>query len=368
MVERPIEDGKNNPLLLCPIPETPAEQVSAFTLESLRAKPVTDFSLQELKAKMETREGERVMAIDIGGSKVTAATFVVQNGSLHKETDSLETLVKKGGEGFLPFLEFLAKDASAESIPIGLSTTGIVEGTRLTKASRIPILFKELQKYERDFAKLFPMLSAVTNDAVAGVMGDSFETVADNHNNTQNVILLINGSGFGGAVLKDGKIWATEPGHVEAIPELNPFNQKSPCLLLDGSRITSCIANCAGGRAIEAIWLQQKGEVLSAKEIGILSQQGDDSALKLFDSSARLASSAARGMMQAFDFDQNSIPVTVICHGGMFEMPEYGTRVAQILQKGLKRKPIILFTKDFKNDACLIGAAIAALQGPQDLH
>lgn len=210
-------------------------------------------------------------------------------------------------------------------------------------------------------------MSAVTNDAVVGVIGGSFEAVADNYSKTQNVILLINGSGFGGAVLKDGKIWATEPGHVEMIPELNPFNQESPCLLLDG-RITSCIANCAGGRAIETIWHQQTGGVLSAKEIGILSQQGDDSALKLYDNSAKLASSAARGMMQAFDLGQNSIPVTVICHGGMFEMPEYGTRVAQILQKGLERKPTILFTKDFENDPCLIGAAITALQGPRDLH
>lgn len=144
-------------------------------------------------------------------------------------------------------------------------------------------------------------------------------------------------------------------------PELNPFNQKSPCPLLD-DRITSCIANCTGGRAIEAIWLQQRGEVSSAKEVGILSQQGDDLALKLYDNSAKLASSAIRGMMQAFGLDQNSAPVTIICHGGMYEMPEYGTRVVQILQKSLKRNPFILFTKDFENDSCLIGAAIAALQ------
>lgn len=104
MVERAIDHGKKNPLLLCPIPETPSEQVSAFTLESLRAKPVMNFSLQELKVKMETREGERIMAIDIGGSKVSAAMFVVRNGSLHKETDNLKTLMEKGGENFLPFL------------------------------------------------------------------------------------------------------------------------------------------------------------------------------------------------------------------------------------------------------------------------
>jgi len=171
MIERPIECRDKKLLLLRPIPETPTKQLSAFTLDSLRAKPVMNFSLQELKAKMKTIEGTQVMGVDIGGSKVTAATFVARNGSLQKEPDSLKILVKKGGEDCLPFLENLAQESSAESIPIGLSTTGIVEGTRLTKASRIPILFEQLHKYERDFAKLFPTLSAVTNDAVAGVMG-----------------------------------------------------------------------------------------------------------------------------------------------------------------------------------------------------
>lgn len=360
MVEISIGHGEKNPLLLCPIPETPAEQLEVFTLESLRAKRVVmNFSLQEMKAKMETSEGKRVMAIDIGGSKIAATTFVVRNGSLYKEIDSLRTLVKKGGEDFLPFLEALAKEASAKSVPVGISTTGIVEKTHLKTASRIPILFEQLQKHERDFAKLFPTLSAVSNDAVAGIIGGCFEASTNNYINTQNVIFLINGSGIGGAVLKGGEIWATEPGHVEAIPELNPFNQESACPLLEG-RITSCIANCAGGRAIETIWYQQTGGVLSSKEIGILSQQSDDLALKLYNSSAKLASSVARGMMQAFDLDQNSTPVTIICHGGMFEMPEYGKRVTQILQKNLGSKPNIIFTKG--NDACLSGAAIATLK------
>lgn len=169
MVERSIHRSREN-LLLRPTPEIPAEQVSAFTLESLRAKPAMHFSLRELNTGMERREGERVMAIDIGGSKVHAATFVVRNGSLYREIQSVKILPKKGGEDFLPFLATLAENASAKSVPVGISTTGIVEGTHLKAASRIPILFEQLQKYERDFASLFPTLSAVTNDAVAGIM------------------------------------------------------------------------------------------------------------------------------------------------------------------------------------------------------
>lgn len=173
MVEGSIHRRREN-LLLRLTPEIPAEQVSAFTFESLRAKPAMHFSLQELNTRMEKREGDRVMAIDIGGSKVTAATFVVRNSFLHKEIESLKILVKKSGEDFLPFLVTLAEEASAKSVPVGISTTGIVEGTYLKTASRIPILSEQLQKYERDFAKLFPTLSAVTNDAVAGLMGGFF--------------------------------------------------------------------------------------------------------------------------------------------------------------------------------------------------
>ena len=145
------------------------EQLRRFTKETLRARPVRPFDVQEVLRRIHLCKGMTVLAVDIGGDKITAADFSVLHGRVELSNHVL-TVQGDNGVGYLAALREVADSAQRRGIPVGISFAGPISGTRLNAAPNMPFFAKELQAgYGGDFANLFWKLE-LANDAEAGIM------------------------------------------------------------------------------------------------------------------------------------------------------------------------------------------------------
>lgn len=342
-----------------PVPGLLPEQLRFFTLKSLRAKRVRNFNVRMSLRSLQAGDGQKIIAIDIGGDKLSASYFVVRDGSVEyvREVASCQA---DGGAGYLATLVELSERARTEATPVGISFAGPLDGTRLAAAPNLPEFLAEFQHgYDGDFARLFPSVQ-VANDAVAGLIAGAVEA-ARRYPAARDVIYVINGSGLGGAMLADDVIYAMEPGHVEVAESLNGFGQRKECGL-GGARHVCVEAVAASKAGVEDIWCQRTLRRLSGREISARYQGGDQLALGLYDNSARITAHVIRGVTQAFGIGADPSRVAVVCHGGIFHVPGYGDRVIDILD-GIDAAPRFLFTREFSPNACLEGAAVAVANG-----
>jgi predicted NBD/HSP70 family sugar kinase len=339
------------------------EQLRRFTKETLRARPVRPFDVQEVLRRIHLCEGMTVLAVDIGGDKITAADFSVLHGRVELSNHVL-TVQGDNGVGYLAALREVADSAQRRGIPVGISFAGPISGTRLNAAPNMPFFAKELQAgYGGDFANLFWKLE-LANDAEAGIMAATLEA-ARRYPDSSGVIYLINGSGLGGAVLTDATIYAAEPGHIEVAAQFNDFDgfaQRKQCGL-DGATYVCIEAVAASKAGVEDIWHQLTGKRLTGRQISLRFLDGDELARSVYLNSARITAHAIRGMGAAFGLFQKGGQPVVIGHGGIFEVPGYGALVGEILGRDLAAAARILFTKDFSGNTCLEGAAIAVMAG-----
>jgi predicted NBD/HSP70 family sugar kinase len=345
-----------------PVPGLLPEQLEKFTIKNLRAKQVRHFDAHESLSDLRANGGGKIIAVDIGGDKLSASFFVVRAGRMERTEDVLSCQAD-GGAGYLAALVQLSELARREAVPVGISFAGPVDGTRLIAAPNLPEFQAEFQaRYHGDFAQLFPGVPVrVANDAVAGLMAGAVEA-ARRHPDARDVVYLINGSGLGGAVLTGSAIYASEPGHVPVADALNPFGQRRACGL-DGAQYACVEAVAASKAGVEDIWRQRTLSRLPGREISARYQVGDPLARDLYDNSAQITAHVVRGMAIAFDLATASGRLVVVGHGGIFFVPGYGARIAAILSAEHSISPRFLFTRDFSPNTCLEGAAIAAING-----
>lgn len=348
-----MSPGRRNvlPLMEMEIPALLPEQIDAFTPESIHAQ-------SEGALEIKLPEGRSVIAVDIGGDSLTAASIKVVDGEL-QHTLLADLSDVKDGQGYMAALEGIADFAEEEQLTIGLSYAGPKDGTKPLGGVNIPIFMEELTgKYDGDLANLLPALTAFDNDAVAGLRRGSLEsrrrTTEDN-----NVIYVINGSGLNTAFLINGEMLSSESGHVKADTRLNPYNQQKPCGLFGATFV--CVEAIAGNKAgVEDIWEQQTGQHLNGREIEALYLSGNTLAAELYDNSALVTAHVIAGVAKGMGLNMQDGSTTIVGHGGTFKFPGYGDRINQILAHNLGSNSPLLMTKDFSQNACLEGAAMAA--------
>lgn len=340
------------------IPGLLTEQLERFTVESLRAKPVRRFSAHRVLDDLRANDDRTVVAVDIGGDKITAS-FVAVHGTTVQRSGDVLSRRSDGGAGYLDALREVADAASALRAPVGLSFAGPVDGTRILAGPNLPAFMADFTAaYDGDLANLFPHVE-VANDAEAGMMAGALEA-ARRYPDAQDVVYLINGSGLGGAVLTGEILYATEPGHIPVTDTLNVFGQDKACGM-DGATFVCVEAVAASKSGIEDIWRKAMGDSLPGHEISARYLDGHQLATDLYDSSAHVVAHVIKGIAGAFGLLDGRQRLVVVAHGGIFHVPGYGDRLHQILENDLEYSPPLIFTREFSDNMCLEGAAIAAV-------
>jgi predicted NBD/HSP70 family sugar kinase len=345
-------------LLDRPIPAFVPAQIESFTQDSIRAQQVANFNPNQA---LDVFTDQRVAAIDIGGDTISAQFFRAENRRLVAELEAVGGYQyrSESGQGYRGFIERVAERIDT---PVGVSFAGEVREGLPVGFPNLPVLREQLgDNYREGFKGLLPTLKTTVNDAVAGVMAGSVES-AKRDLPTKNLLYVISGSGLGGAVLKDGQIFSSEPGHLPVVPELNRFGQTEPCGAY-GQFVCLERAGAASRAGVESLYRQITGQKLDGRKISERFQDGDTLAAALYDSCARQIAHISLGMMRAFDLSEKPDGTTIVFHGGTFKVPTLAERVGQILgsKEYLGSTPNVIVTHDFSRNACLDGAAIAAL-------
>lgn len=327
-------------------------------MESLRAKPVRSFDARRSADRLRNHDGKTVIAVDIGGDKISASFFTVADGTL-RSSGNILTRHGDDGAGYLDALYELRELARSRNLPVGVSFAGPTSGTRIIAAPNLSLFMREFQDlYDGDFAYLFSTVE-LANDAEAGIMAGALEAVM-RFPGTRDVVYVINGSGLGGAALVGNTLYAAEPGHVAVVGQLNSFSgfsQRKGCGL-DGATHVCVEAVGASKAGVEDIWRQMTGEHLTGREIAALQAVGNELARALYHNSASITAHVITGMASAFGLLSAANQPVIVAHGGIFQAPGYGERVREILARPYAT-PKVLFTKDFSSNTCLVGAAIA---------
>lgn len=349
------------PIINFEIPKLNNDQLAKFTMESIYAKEVMKFDPVQAVQVLEAKSGTKVIGADFGGDKGVSQLFEIVNGTLQLDDSFRQYKQGSGGEGYLEVLKEAENFAAQNGIGIGISWGTPVDGTKPGYHSKIDAFYNELSsQYDGDFANLVPHLTIALNDGPAGLISGAVEAYREL--GAKNILFPINGGGLGMGVLKDGVMYATEAGHVEALSELNIFNRTGECGIFDQKFI--CIEMLGANKAgIEPQWMDQTGQEVSARQIETLFLEGNELAGKIYDHSALIMAHMVVGTANAFGIDLSSSETAIVGHGGGFKFPHYGDRVSQIIANE-GHTPHLIMTKDFGNEhsnACLDGAAIAAL-------
>lgn len=329
-----------------------------FDGQSTYAKPVLSFKpnlVNSISSPLE-RQIAPVLAIDLGGSTLSWASFHTMHGRILQLT---ETILKPSqmGQDYLEWLENLARVAG--HIPVGISSTGSIEKTVLTRTNNLPLFKQALnERYKGDFANLFAQSCKLTviNDAVAGTMGALHDlTVSDKLSPvTKSALYLINGSGINAAVWQADQIWATELGAIKIHPQL------AERLQLDKTD-TLQVRPIAAGRGIEARWEKKTGKKLSGWEIARQYQDGHPLAERLYAESALVAAHVVVGLGQNFGLFETPESTMLICHGGVFSVPGYADKLKEYLTAYFRFPLQLVVSGNHQENPGLKGAALTAL-------
>jgi predicted NBD/HSP70 family sugar kinase len=340
------------------IPDLLDSQLDGFTAASVQATQTRAFDPNVAAKALAAMSAARVTAVDIGGDKLMSSAYTVAGGVLSQDAPPVR-LRSTSGVGYLDLLEEVSNLAVDRSASFGVSYAGPVRGSRILGGLNLANFVQEFQtRYDGDFARLNPR-AVLVNDGEGGLLAAALEAVT-RYPAVRNVILVINGSGLGCAVLKDGVVFTTEVGHVPVVAPLNPFGQRKPCGMHGATYV--CMENVAASKAgIEDIWRQQRGQRAGGLEVAAARAEGDELALRLYENSAWVTAHAIKGIAKTLDLIDDWAATVIVGHGGTFQVSGYADRVRTILETDMASPAAIFVTTDFSVNACIDGAAIAAL-------
>jgi predicted NBD/HSP70 family sugar kinase len=352
-----------------PIPALKQEQIEQFTWQTIHARIVREINPYTTLRHLEKLEkGTKVWSIDLGGTHLFAMPWYIENNQLLPDEQSILTFTSSKGLGYLASLEQIAKEASSKHIPVGISFAGPIKGTIPEDAPNMKVFLNELkEQYGGDFAKLFPRSLSFQNDATAGLIASAV-FVSRKRSDIRYIDYLINGTGIGGAGLTDvikgvkedkQYIVATEIGHVKVDQEYNPYEQKGECGMF-GSTYT-CLELVGGGESIIRQWNNHTGKIVEGKKIAEYLFTKDPLAEGLYDAAAIVTALGTLGLGYALGMYQSKGDTVPVFHGGQFNVPDFRSRVDQIVEKNLGYEPHSISTSESIPYACAQGAALEAI-------
>ncbi|MDO4626524.1 MAG: N-acetylglucosamine kinase [Pasteurellaceae bacterium] len=251
---------------------------------------------------------------DIGGTKIELAVF---NKKLEKQYSERVETPKESYQQWLDTIVELVNKADQKfgcqgSVGLGLpgfvnQETGIAEITNIRVADNRPILTDLSARLGREVR--------AENDANCFALSEAW---AEENQHYPSVLGLILGTGFGGGLIINGKVYsgqvgmAGELGHIQlnyhALKLLGWDNAPIyPC----GCGNQGCLDNYLSGRGFEMLYQDLEGRKLSAKQIIENFYAGEESALQFVDLFVQLTAICLGNIITAFD------PHAIILGGGL---------------------------------------------------
>lgn len=156
------------------------------------------------------------IGIDLGGTNIKAG--VVDEGNEIVASSKRKTRVERPWQEVVKDIAMAALDAVAKAgltlddcVGVGMGSPGTVDGARGVIVFSNNFFWENIP-FAEEFRKYIPLPLHITNDANCAALG---EVVAGAAKGCQSAVLLTLGTGVGGGVVIDGKLFEGGPGGAE---------------------------------------------------------------------------------------------------------------------------------------------------------
>lgn len=239
------------------------------------------------------------IGIDLGGTNLRAAAFDA-NGLLLKKISG-STPVSEGPEAVIADMVQAASLLRGEFGKEGLAGIGAGVPGNIDMRAGVVVRWGNVPAFTgyptRDrLAEQLNTPVILENDANAAALGEHWMGAG---RGADNLVMLTLGTGIGGGIISDGKIlrghigMAGEVGHITVVPNGNPCG----C----GNR--GCVEKHASATAIGAMArLFGLGNDLSALDVQILAERGDERAAAIWRSMGESLGTALACLINVFNF------------------------------------------------------------------
>ncbi len=307
------------------------------------------------------------VGVDIGGTTIKTGIVdksgnIVIKSAIKTEQISPELQMEKVGEQIKKLLQ--SSNLVFDSIlGIGVGCPGAINGKKgiVGYSSNL----KWTNFYLKDtLEKVTGKKVRVANDADAATLGEVIFGVAKNYN---TVIMLTLGTGVGGGIVIDKKLYEGTNGMVAELGHITLRSNGVPC----GCGRRGCFEQYASATALvritkefmtknpeSSMWslVENDLEKVDGKTAFICAKQGDKTAKRVIN---KYISYLSEGCL---DYCNIFRPDAIVFGGGISKEGEYLTKkVVKYLEKfnyGYKNTPkTAILTASLKNDAGIIGAA-----------
>lgn len=218
---------------------------------------------------------QTVIAIDLGGTKVSAALIDRQGSLLWRIQQPTDNAGAKAIlQQLAALVAALSERASGTVVAVGVGTPGFVDSGqgRVLLATNLPgwggtSVRDQLQE-------LCGLPVVVENDANAAAVGEAWQGAGRNR---ESFVMLTLGTGVGGAIYH--RQWGLWPGASFRSGELGhailyPGGRPCPC----GQR--GCVDQYLSGRALQQSYQRLTGQVATSEQLVRLAKQGETAALQ----------------------------------------------------------------------------------------
>jgi len=310
--------------------------------------------------------GRSVIGVDLGGTNLRTALISPAGEIAHKQKEPTEA--GQGHRGVIAKLiasirqqQEHAQRSGRMVVAVGVGAPGVIHAHRgvVVKSPNFPDWDNLPLKQELEAASGIPVF--IENDANAAALGEQWRGAAQGIN---SMIFLTLGTGVGGGIVLDGRIWqgadgmAGEVGHMTIIPD----GRKCGC----GNR--GCLEMYASSRGI--VMSYQEGlakragspsvDAVTSAEIYEAARRGDALALCVMEAMGRSLGIGIANLINIFN------PEMVVIGGGVKDAwtlfieatrDEVRKRAFAYPAERTRIVPSVL-----GDDAGMIGAAAVALQ------
>ena len=317
--------------------------------------------------------GLLVLAIDLGGTKIITA-IVSNNGQLMAQ-ERCPTLADEGPQSVInrllaavDYILNLKHMEPSHLASISIAAAGGIDLERglVTSSPHLPGWHNvPLRDIVRDRYKVKTFL---LNDASAAALGELRFGAGRGIN---NLILLTVGTGIGGGIIIDGKLYNGPSGSAGEIGHMTIDVNGPPCTcgnigcletLVSGTAITrearKRIAQGEGSSLVEMV--AGKLEAITAEEIGAAARSGDSLALDIINEAATYLGVGMVNLVNIFN------PEMIVVGGGMAKLGELLLDPARRVMKErafqISAQAVRIVPAELGDEAGICGAAVFAFE------
>jgi glucokinase len=314
-----------------------------------------------------------VLAVDIGGTKIMTALFTPEGKMLAKAV--CPTLAD---EGVNPVIERLCSAINnlldnhnlkpAQLGSIGIACAGGIDSARGVVVTPSPNMKGWVDIPLADIIReRFQISACVVNDASAAALGEHRSGAGRGVN---NLVLLTLGTGIGGGIIADGKLYLGAVGGAAELGHMTIYADGPKC----GCGNTGCLEMLASGRAIERDAVKRIGrgeksslskmaggktEKITAEMVGKAARNEDALALEVLSRAAYYLGIGMVNVVNIFN------PEMIVLGGGMAELGDIfidpGRKMVAERAFSISSRVVRIVTAQLGNEAGVYGAAAFAL-------